>query len=161
MMGITRRSFVLSGIALAGCQATNTASTNARSLTDKYDGKYDLYVGRLGRNTAFYQRTGNAGREEELARLTLVADGGVLRVINVKDYTNAGPNFGDFEGAFYADDTLHMKFTTSFLFNQRSTYTMSFDVNVDDSLKNGKWLQIEPPGWDKNNDAIIRIGKIG
>lgn len=160
-MIISRRVFVLSGTALAGCQATNTtAPGNAQSLSDRHDGKYELYVGRISRNTAFNQRLGSVGREEELARLTLVAQGGSLRIVGVKDYTNSGPNFGDFEGAFYAGDKLRIKFTTSFLFNKRSTYTTSFAINVDESLKNGKWLQIEPPGWDKNNDAILRLRKI-
>ena len=129
-------------------------------LTDRYDGRYELYVGRLGRDTAFYRTTGNAGREEELARLTLISEGGKLRVASLRDYTNAGPNFNDFEGAFYFGDKLKMRFTTTFLFNQRSTYTIDFEVLVEDSLNEGRRLQIEPKGWDKNNDAIIWLRRV-
>jgi hypothetical protein len=158
---LSRRSLILSIFAVAACQTTGTSISTAKVLTNKYDGKYELYVGRFGRDTALYRRTGNAGREEELARLTLSSEGGKLRLVSLRDYTNAGPNFSDFEGAFYDGDAVSMKFTTSFLFNQRKTYTINFETAVSDSLNGGQWLQIEPEGWDDNNDAIIRLRRVG
>ena len=158
---LTRRSLVLSILALSACQTSGMGVTPSRTLTSAYDGEWELYVGRFGRDTAFYRSTGNAGREDELARLRLRSAGGRLSVVSVRDYTNAGPNFGDFSGAFYEGDTVSMRFTTSFLFNQRSTILMDFEVPVNETLKNGGWLQIEPDGWDHNNKAIIRLRKVG
>lgn len=155
-----RRGLILSALALSACQTSGVGVTSSRTLTNAYDGDWELYVGRLGRDTEFYRGTGNAGREEELARLRLRSAGGRLSVVSVRDYTNAGPNFGDFSGAFYEGGTVSMRFTTSFLFDQRSTYTIDFEVAVNETLKNGGWLQIEPDGWDHNNDAIIRLRKV-
>ena len=155
---MTRRGFALSCLVLAGCQVTTVGMS--RVATSQYDGDYDFSVGRLGRDTAFYRSTGNAGREEELARLTLRSEGGIIRIVSLQDNTNAGPNFSDFTGAFYDSNTLAMRFTTSFLFNQRSTYTIQFEVPVASNLNNGQWLQIEPEGWDQNNDAILRLRKL-
>lgn len=85
---------------------------------------------------------------------------GLLTIVSAQDYTNAGPNFTDFKGAFYANGIVSMSFTTNFLFNVRSTYRMSFSVPVNESALRGQWMQIEPEGWDENNDAIIRLRRV-
>ncbi len=158
---LTRRGFVLSLLALAGCQTTTGGGTSAvGDATDKYDGRYEIYVGRFGRDTARLRADNEVGTESELARLTVQSVGGQLQLISLADRTGTAPNYNDLNASFVAGGTLSFDATGNILFNKRETRRLRFEVAAGEQLLAGETVTFLVDDWDENWAASVKIRKL-
>ena len=124
----SRRTFVFSALALAGCQTTGMTGSADRVFTNAYDGNYEIYIGRIYRDTEFNRKNTayNVADENELARLKVRCVGGIFSLIDFKEYTEAGPDFNDFEATIDLNGELLLTTTVNVLFYRRSTTKLLF-----------------------------------
>ena len=159
-MKLSRRAVIFSGIALAGCQTSGVSVDSSRVLTTKYDGKYNIVVGRLWNPTPEnikdpYYRV----EPESLAFLTAEVIDGRFRLIRVDD-NSVGPNYKDFSANFYDGGVLDISSTVGYLVGKSSPYKMRATVTVGESLLSGKWVSFEPKGYDAQYRAHINMRKV-
>lgn len=156
----TRRGFLVSALLLSGCQSTGGNSGVSKIPTDEFDGKYEIYIGRFGRNTALQRSKNEVGTESELARLTVQSVGGHIELIAIEDRTRTSPNYQDLNASFSADGVLSFDAFGNILFNRRETRRLKFDVEVGDDLKSGGAVEFLVDNWDEHWAASIKIRKI-
>jgi hypothetical protein len=161
MLKLNRRLFVFSGIALAGCQTTGVSIDSTRVLTSKYDGKYDIVVGRLWNPTPQNLRDPYYRDEpESLAYLNTEVVDGRFRLVRVDD-KSIGPNYEDFSATFYEGGILELSTTVGYLVSKASPYRMRANVTIGESLLSGEWVSFEPRGYDAQYRAHIAMRKVG
>ncbi len=157
---VTRRGVVISLLVLAACQTTGTRVITDRPLADKYDGTYEIYIGRFGRDTALQRTNNEVGTESELARLTVQSSAGQLQLVSLQDRTRTGPNYQDLKASFAEDGTLSFNTLGNILFDIRDTRRLRFEVNAGESLLAGETVSFLVNDWDANWAASVRIRKL-
>lgn len=156
----TRRGFLVGALFLAGCQSAGDHSGGSKSFTDEFDGKYEIYIGRFGRNTALQRSNNEVGTESELARLMVQSVGGQIDLIEIKDRTRTAPNYQNINASFSADGTFSFDGLGNILFNRRETRRLKFDVMIGESLKSGETVGFLVDNWDEHWAASIKIRKL-
>lgn len=161
MRGIqSRRGFLVGALMLAGCQSTGGDSGGSKVLTDEFDGKYEIYIGRFGLNTALQRSNNEVGTESELARLTVQSVGGHIELIAIDDRTHTAPNYQNLKASFSVDGLFSFDAFGNILFNRRETRRLKFEVMVGDKLKSGEVVEFLVDNWDEHWAASIKIRKI-
>lgn len=155
----SRRSFVLSGVALAGCQTTGMTSNTDKVLTSEYDGNYTIIVNRLWNPTPNNLRDPYYRKEPEtLAYLTLKVEGGSFEILRVDD-SSKGANYRDFSAAFYEGGLLEIRTTVGYLVGVVSPFKLRVSANIGVQLLSGQTVTLQPRGYDANYSAHLSIQK--
>lgn len=156
-----RRWFLLSGLALAGCQTTTGNMADTTTLTDAFDGRYEVYVARVANDTPSRRSDPNVpvGQERELATLTLEFVGGVGRLVSL-DEQNQGPNYSDLVASFSASGVLRFEATANYLISARKVAVLSFDAAIGPQLISGQTVTITAGNWEPDFAQLVRVRRL-
>lgn len=161
MTKLSRRAVIFSGLALAGCQTSGVPQSPSKALTSKYDGKYDIIVGRLWRPIPEnisdpYYRTA----PEPMAFLKTTVVGGIS-VLDSVDDKGTGPVYEDFKARFYEGGVFEMSSTVGISVGTYEPYRLEVSVPVGEKLLSGSWISFEPNGYTPKYGAHIAMRKVG
>lgn len=157
---VSRRGLILSTFAVAACQATGANVSTDRAPTSTFDGNYEIYIGRFGRDTAVQRANNEVGTESELARLKVKSVGGRLSLVGLQDRTGTSSNYQDLKASFAADGRLTFDAIGNILFDKRETRRLRFTVSAGEQLLAGETVAFLVEDWDEHWAASIRIRKL-
>ena len=155
---LSRRSLVLSSLALAACQTTGNSVSPGRAITTAYDGRYQITVSRTRNNTpAMREEIARWGSgPETLAFLVVDVQGGQMRLVSKRD-SSAGSNYDDLRGAFYGGGLLELNTTAGYLKGKSSPYRLRISVVAGETLLTAGSVVLRPEGFDADFSAHVEI----
>ena len=156
----SRRSLILSIFALSACQATGADVSTDRVQSSTFDGDYEIYIGRFGRDTSLQRANNEVGTESELARLKVKSVGGRLSLVALQDRTGTPSNYQNLKASFAADGRLTFDAIGNILFDKRETRRLRFTVVAGEQLLAGETVAFLVQDWDEHWAASIRIRKL-
>ena len=155
----SRRIVILGALALSACQTT-AGGIGANTPTKEFDGKYEISISRLGRNTALQRSSKEVGIQNELARLTVQSVNGKLSLISLQDFSGTSPNYQNLDASFDTGGIVTFDAVGNILFDRRETRRLTFSAAAGNRLIAGESVSILVEDWDEHWAAAIKMRKI-